>query len=213
VLGGVSVVVTERDEKIIREVDRWRGLLGRQIKEIGNFTGTRATDRRLKKLVEAKYLSRKKYIYGVASIYQITEKSHKKFDLGNYLNKMRLEQLEHDIMVVDTYLYFKKRLGLEADHFMSEKEIRHQQGFTTRGHVPDFIFNHQGKTYAVEVELSQKAKDKLEKNIKENYIHYDRQFWILNNPKLKRWLMEFKETYPNIEIMETGVIDEYTKSI
>ena len=159
------MILTERDEIIIREVDRWRGCLGRQIKTIGRFTGTRATDRRLQKLVESGYLERKKYIYGIASIYRITPLSKRKFTLGNYISKMRLEQIEHDLTVVDTYLYFKKKLALPSEAFISEKELRHEKGFVTRGHVPDFIVNYQDKKYAVEVELSLKAKDKLEKNI------------------------------------------------
>ena len=47
------MVLTERDVKIIKEIQHWRFLLSRQIKTLGGFNGQRACDRRLKKLIEA----------------------------------------------------------------------------------------------------------------------------------------------------------------
>ena len=61
--------VEERDMLILREVERWRVCGSRHIKFLAGFTGQRATDRRLKILIEAEYLERKKYLYGVPSIY------------------------------------------------------------------------------------------------------------------------------------------------
>jgi hypothetical protein len=46
--------------------------VGRQIKEMCGFSTVSACDKRLKALIEAGYLERKKYIYGVAGLYTLT---------------------------------------------------------------------------------------------------------------------------------------------
>lgn len=208
------MILTERDEKIIKEIARWRGCLGRHIKVIGGFTGIRATDRRLKKLIDEKLLTRKNYVYGLAGIYQVTRKAQKAFGLDTYLGTIRLDQAVHDMAVVDTYLFVKHKLALPMEDFISEKEIRHEQGFIVRGHAPDFLFKYMGELFCVEVELSQKAKERLEKNVADNYIKYKGQKWIVpnSNHRVKLWLKEFKDKYPNVEIIDMGVIDDFRSS-
>jgi hypothetical protein len=203
------LVLTERDERIIREVARWRGCLGRQLKIIGGFGGTRATDRRLKKLTDEKLLTRKNYVYGLAGIYQATRKAQKLYGLDTFLGTVRLDQAIHDMAVVDVYLFFKEKLSLSAESFTSEKEIRHKEGFTTRTHAPDFLYEYKGEIFCVEIELSQKAKERLEKNIADNYIKYTGQKWVVpkNNKRVLIWLEEFKEKYPNVEIIDMEVIN------
>jgi hypothetical protein len=203
------VVLTKRDEKILREVSRWRGCLGRHIKAIGGFSGTRATDRRLKKLVDEKLLTRKNYVYGLAGIYQVTRKAQKLFNLDTYIGTIRLDQAVHDMTVVDVYLFFKEKLSLSAESFISEKEIRHEQGFTVRNHAPDFLYKYKGETFCVEVELSQKSKERLEANVADNYIKYAGQKWLVpkTNKRVRIWLEEFKNSYPNIDIIDLGVIN------
>ena len=203
------MILTDRDRNIIREISRWRGCLGRQIKVIGGFTGIRATDRRLKMLVDEKLLTRKNYVHGLAGIYQITKKAQRQFGLDTYIGTIRLDQAVHDMAVVDVYLFFKEKLLLSADDFISEKELRHEQGFTTRTHAPDFLYKVSGELFCVEVELSQKSKERLERNVADNYIKYKGQKWIIpeNNKRVKIWLEEFKKKYPNIDIIDMGVID------
>ncbi len=211
----VKVILTERDDIILREIARWRGCLGRQIKKIGGFTGTRTTDARLKKLVDNGYLKRKRYVYGVAGIYQITPFTKRKLGLDVSISQIRLDQIDHDIAVVDTYLYFKDKYKLKSKDVISEKEFRHEQGFVTRGHAPDFLFKHRGKLNCVEVEFSEKAKDRLEKNVKDNYVKYNSQYFILgsNSHRVKKWLEDFAKKYPNITIVKWEVICDYTKDV
>jgi len=205
------MILTERDKSIIQEIARWRGVLGRHVKAIGKFQGTRATDRRLKKLVDEKLLTRKKYVYGLAGIYQVTRKAQQMFGLDNYLGTIRLDQAVHDMAVVDTYLYFRSKYNLSEKDVISEKEIRHEQGFITRGHAPDFLYKKDGELHCVEVELSQKAKERLEKNVADNYVKYTSQIWVIpsSNKRVKIWIEEFATRYPNIEIIDMGVIDEF----
>ena len=79
------MILTERDRLILREISRWRGCLSRQVQLIGGFTGLRACDRRLKKLVDENLLTRKRYVYGLAGIYQITPKAQRLLGLDNYI--------------------------------------------------------------------------------------------------------------------------------
>lgn len=207
------MVLTERDERIIKEVSRWRGCLGRQIMTIGGFSGIRATDRRLKKLVDEGLLTRKKYIYGLAGIYQVTKKAQRQFGFDIYLGTVRLDQAVHDMTVVDVYLFFKEKLSLSAESFTTEKEIRKNEGFATRTHVPDFLYEifheNKGQIICAEVELSQKSKERLEANVADNFIKYAEQKWIVpkTNKRVIAWLEEFKEKYPNVQIIDLGVIE------
>jgi hypothetical protein len=52
--------IVERDYEILREIDRFRHCLGRHIKMLADFDGTRACDRRLKKHIESGYIERKR---------------------------------------------------------------------------------------------------------------------------------------------------------
>ena len=66
--------LVERDYKILHEVGRWKFMLGRHIKDLCNFKSVSACDKRLKILIEADYLERKKYLYGIPSLYTLTHK-------------------------------------------------------------------------------------------------------------------------------------------
>ena len=208
------MILTERDKLIIKEISRWRGCLSRHVQIIGGFTGLRATDRRLKKLVDEQLLTRKKYVYGLAGIYQITPKAQKLLGIDGYIGTIRLDQAFHDMAVIDTYLYFLNKANLQKDDFISEKEIRHELGFNSRSHLPDFIFKWNNEVYCVEVELSQKAKERLEKNVADNYSNYKLQYWIVpsDNKRVLDWLNEFNDKYPNIKIIDMGVIDDFRSS-
>jgi len=73
-----------------------------------------------------------------------------------------------------------------------------KDGFGIRKHQPDFVVH---ECIAVEVELNAKAKDRMEENIRENYMKYDKQIWITNNSKVKSLLKGFIQQYSNIEAL------------
>ena len=66
--------LTDRDRFIIEEISRFRGCLGKQIIKIANFTSRRSCDQRLKKLIDNGYIERKRYVYGIAGVYRITDR-------------------------------------------------------------------------------------------------------------------------------------------
>ena len=96
------------------------------------------------------------------------------------------------------------------DRIQTEKQLHSKDGFSNRQHRPDFIFTKNNQTYCVEVELTLKAKDRLENNIKSNFVTYDIQIWVLeDNPKLIKIINDNKLQYPNIQTIEIKEVRNY----
>ena len=203
--------LVNRDYRIIQEIDRWRVCQGRHIKELTGFDGQRACDRRLRKLIEAGYIKREKILYGVAGIYRNTSKAKKIADLPNAEQKIRLEQLKHDIVVLDTAIYFNKKFRISYEDMKTEIELHRQDGFGVRKHRPDFTFIKENKTACVEVELTLKAKERFENNIKNNFMQYAWQIWIVPNmnTKIAVLLRNNKPLYNNIRIIELKEVQNF----
>ena len=197
------MILTDRDYKILREVNRWGYSLGRHIKELCGFEGTRATDRRLKLLIEAGYLERKKILYGVPSVYKLTYKGKILIGANKRTEQVRIERIPHDMAVLDTVCFFVKKYQITTDDIISEKDLHSADGFGNRSHKPDFIFTKGGKKHAVEVELTLKAKERLQKNIRDNYLSYDYQIWVVpeKENKIIKLLNEYQTKYDNLEII------------
>jgi len=205
-----EIVLLDRDKKIIREIDRWRVVQGRHIKELAGFSGQRSCDRRLRKLVDGGYIKREKILYGVAGIYKNTAKAVKLEGLPNINRKIRIEQIKHDITVLDTVIYFNKNRGIEYENIKSEIELHRQDGFGIRKHRPDFVIIKDDKELCVEVELALKSKERFESIMKDNFLKYEKQIWIVPNldTKIAKTLENRRPVYNNIEILELSKIKE-----
>ena len=203
--------IMERDKKVMREIDRWRVCLGRHIRELAGFTGERACDRRLRKLIDAGYITRMKVLYGIPSVYQTTNQAKYIEPTLSKPDKLRLEQLKHDITVLDTAIYLHKEIRIPFENITTEKELHRQDGFGIRKHRPEFIYQHEGKTNCVEVELTLKATDRLIEIIKDDFLEYDTQIWIVPDIKCKiaNILKANKAKYPNIEIKEIKEVERH----
>jgi len=188
--------------EILRLVYRFKFALGRHVRVLIGFTGSRASDRRLKALVEAEYLSRKKYLYGVPYLYTLTHKGRILIGANKREHKIRLEQISHDILVLDSLIYFIKKYGLALADIESERELHIKDGFGSRKHQPDFVFSYEDKGYAVEVELTPKSKANLEKNVRNNYLNYDYQIWLTNDSKVLSMLKDFQIQYSNMRVIK-----------
>jgi len=208
-------VLVERDKKIIREIDRWRVIQGRHIRELCGFSGQRACDRRLRKLIEVGYIKREKILYGVAGIYKNTARANKIMEKRVDANRgVRADQMMHDIAVVDTAIFLEKTQGVAFEDMTTEIELHRLDGFGVRKHRPDLVYTINDKTTCVEVELTLKAKNRFENIIKENFSIYDNQIWVV--PDLKTKIATILETnkikYSNIHILELEEVQESCKS-
>lgn len=206
-----QVRVTERDELILREIDRFRACGSRHIRFLAGFSGQRATDRRLKILIDAGYLERKKFLYGVPSIYFLTAKGKALIQAGTRSEKVKIEQIIHDRTVLDTAIYFMKKENLSLQNITTEKQLHQLDGFGVRKHRPDFIFTKDESTCCVEVELTKKAKTRLLNIIKDNFMEYDVQMWIVpdSQPAILQTLTDSQRYYTNIQIHSLQHITDY----
>ena len=204
------VELKDRDFKIFREVERFRYCLGRHIKFLADFPSVRTCDRRLSLLIAEKYLDRKKMIYGVSGVYTLTYKTRLLISADKKPEKIRLDNIIHDITVLDTAIYFMQKMSLALTEITTEKQLHQNDGFGNRKHHPDFVINKDGKKIAVEIELTQKSKSRFEANIKSNFIEYDKQVWVIpdTSTKIYRILQDNKSSYPNISILELKEIKD-----
>ncbi len=193
--------LVSRDLEILREVERWRFCLSRQIYDFTSFKSKSAFYRRLKLLVDHGYLTKKRYLYGLPAIYTVTIQAYKELAIPVKSNKVSVGVLEHELAVIDCYLYFKDKYKLESNAFQSERELRNE--FTSSKHYPDIVFKKEDNDYCIEVEFSLKSPNSLERNIKENYLNYEEQFWIIKKEhyRLNKLLEGLKQSYPNIKII------------
>ena len=195
------MIITDRDREIIRLVYRFKFCLGRHVREIIGFNGARASDRRLKALTDAEYLARRKYLYGVPYLYTVTHKGRILIGANKRENKIRLEQIAHDIYVLDALIYFIEKYNLSLSDILSERELHIKNGFGARKHQPDFVFTQENKKCAVEVELTPKSKANTEKNVRDNYLNYDYQIWITGDNKVFNLIQNLSNEYSNIEVI------------
>lgn len=203
--------VTERDELIFREVDRWRACGSKHIRWLAGFSGQRATDRRLKILIDTGYMERKKYLYGVPYIYFLTAKGKSLIQARTRPEKIKVEQIIHDRTVLDTAIYFMQKENLSLQDITTEKQLHQLDGFGIRKHRPDFIFTKDELTHCVEVELTRKAKTRLMNIIKDNFMEYETQIWIVPNsqPVIFQTLTDSQRYYTNIEVHSLQEITDY----
>ena len=206
--------LTDRDFTTMKEIERWSVVLARHIRYLANFSSQRTTDRRLKILIENNFVERKKYLYGIPSLYFLTSIGKRMINASNYKDNVKLEQIQHDIYVVDTVLYFIKKYNLQLTDILSEKQMHQMDGFAVRKHRPDFVFKKGDKLHCVEVELTQKAKTRLEKNIKDNYMNYESQKWIVPSEQIKiRHYLEENAAKYEIEIINLKEVEEFVRSL
>ena len=204
--------IQERDMEILRLVHRFRFCLGRHIRILCGFSSQSACDRRLRMLLDAKYLERKKILYGIPYIYTLTHKGRILLGVNKREDKIRIERITHDIYVLDTVIFVCLKYGLTVAVIESEKELYIKEGFGVRKHYPDFIFSSADESIAVEVELNPKAKMRMEENIRENYLKYDRQIWITNDNKVLSLIGSLKNEYSNIDVIRLEEVLEYVKA-
>ena len=204
-----EIRIVERDIKIFRELERWRVVLGRHIAELAGVTGLKSCQRRLRKLIEAGYIERKRLIYGVAGIYTNTHKAKLVASLPKQTGKIRIEQIPHDIAVLDTAIYFHKAKGIAFADMVTEKQLHSMDGFGVRRHRPDFVIKREGKRHCVEVELSLKARARLENIIQQNFLDYDSQIWIVPDKacKIYQIIKGNQSQYTNIHILELQEVE------
>lgn len=206
--------LVDRDLMALRELDRWRFCLSRHLRFICGFSSQRTCDRRLRILIDAGYIDRRHVLYGAPALYFATHKGKSLINISPKPDKFKVDQITHDIAVLDTAVYFLLHNNLPLSAITTEKELHQQDGFGNRKHKPDFMFRQDNQSFAVEVELTPKAKDRLTKNVQENFMEYDSQQWVVPEMqiKIRRILESNSETYPGVEILSLEEVTAFVKA-
>ena len=167
----------------------------------------------MKLLIEAGYIGRKHVLYGIPSLYFVTHKGKILISSSPKPDKLKVDQIVHDIAVVDTAIYFVLKHEATLLAITTEKELHQRDGFGVRRHRPDFLFALEDKTTCVEIELTLKSKERLVKNLKDNFMAYDRQIWVVPRGQIKinKILEEQLIAYPNTEILILEEVTDYVK--
>ena len=203
ILGGGVIKLVERDYEILRMIYRFRFCLSRHILYLTSFNGARACDRRLKLLVDSGYLKRKKILYGIPYLYYLSTNGMRLIHVNVKKENIRIDQIHHDIAILDCLKKLIEKYQFQLDGMVTERELHIQDGFGIRKHHPDIVFKKSDESFAIEVELNLKAKDRLLRNIEENYLNYDYQIWVIPNTqiKIRNILKESVNKYDNIEVI------------
>ena len=201
--GGADIKLVERDYRLLQWVYRFRFCLARHIQFLASFDGARACDRRLKILVDNGYLNRKKIIYGIPYLYYLSKNGMRLIHVKVKDENIRIDQIHHDITTLDCLKGLVDKYNFQLDNMTTERELHINDGFGVRKHHPDLVFKKDDETYAIEVELNVKAKNRILKNIEDNYLNYDYQIWVvpLSQVKIKHILTESLNKYDNIEVV------------
>lgn len=205
------MILQDRDLVIFNEIHRHRFLLSRHVKLLCDFPSQRACDQRLKKLIDSKYIERKYILYGIPSLLFLTDKTKRLLNLKYVTKDIRVDKILHDINVIETYIYLIYCYKLDKKVLQTEREIKQEKLL----HTPDIIFIFDNSQYAIEVEMSEKSFDKLEKIIKGNYLKYEKQIYIIseNQTKIIDNVNKLKSKYDNINILALEKMKEYVKSL
>ena len=201
---GYWLGLTERDYEVLKVLSKWRFLLSNHIEFLCGFSSSRTMYRRLKTLIDNKMIEKERIIYGIPSIYTLSYRGLILLGINKRKDKIRIDIIKHNIYVIDTLIYLiRKEVIKTQDSVTSEKELNRDNGFSDRKHQPDFVYKKDNKNICVEVELSIKSIEKLEKNIKDNFLNYDTQIWVLEkrNNKIERNIKSLMNKYSNIEIL------------
>ena len=203
--------LVERDYLIMREIERWRVCLGRHVRHLAGFSGQRATDRRLRVLIDAGYIDRQKILYGVPYIYKLTYKGKVLIYANTRIEQIKIDQIIHDIAVLDTAIYFLLKENLNPEDITTEKELHQKDGFGVRKRRPDFLYKKDNKIYCVEIERTFKSKAKIEENLNNNFREYDGQKWIVPNsqPRIINTIKSNMRKYAFIEILSLEEVIKY----
>jgi Mn-dependent DtxR family transcriptional regulator len=202
--------LTITDIKLIRWVNKMKRVNVRHVEKFLHVSMSNVY-RRLKRLVDNGYLVHEQIFHLKPGIYYPTWKGVNA--AGDPLSPARvnLTEYEHDLIVTDIALYFEKKYG----YWKSEREIRSDKGITLKSqnhvHIPDGLTIIEGKKIAIEVELTQKGKERI-KRIFSRHLRsndYD-EVWYLAKSNIKQNLEQHVNNviYSKIKIFDINEVDK-----
>lgn len=196
-------LLTKRDLDILNFIAKFGYCLERHLAIFCNLSLMQVT-RVVNRLQDMGYLNKQKILVNVGHYLQLTKDGAKLLEV-KAVNKINLNTLNHDTLLVDLYFYLLQQQDVLS--IKTDKEIRREIGIFKENEqirVPDLLINDN---ISIELELSEKPKFRLQEivntyivddNIEQIcYFLTDRALlkkihaltW--NSPKFKFYLFEF----------------------
>ena len=179
----------------MQEIGRWKFMLGRHIEKMCGFSSASSCDKRLGVLLLAGFIERKKYIYGIPSLYTLTHKGKILAGYNKRIDNIRIDKIHHDISVLDVAIWIMKKFNISNENIITERQLHSMDGFGVSKHYPDFVIQENNKKQAVEIELSLKERRRFEKIIQDNFKNYDKQIWFV--PACQKKIIEILNASTN----------------
>ena len=136
-------------------------------------TSEKTAYRRMQKLVREGYCQHDRLWFGEPGVYRLTAKGvGASNDELPQVRAVNVAQAKHQLAVISLSLHLEKT---STGHFIPERQLRRCLGLTGVGqsqHVCDGVWVQDGKQFAIEVELSNKGKRRLDNIIR----HYKKAF-------------------------------------
>lgn len=164
------MILQTRDLEILHFINKFGYVNSLHIQKMFGMTQPR-TSQILSRLVKADYLKKEHILAKEPYIYLLRTKATELIK-ANRVKKVSLQNLKHNLCVVDVYIDLK--LQKPELNIKSDRELRAGIKFTKkkRPHQPDLVIQTEEvngkKNIAVEIELSRKSKDRL-KSISSHY--------------------------------------------
>lgn len=199
----VAMQFTERDAQLLRWINGHGFVTLRQIAR-WNDSFYQSAQRRVRQLVDQGYLERRAIFHG--------DRAHWLTKLGRQLcaddlpqpKDIKLGSYRHDQMLVDLSLSLISLLG---GRFTPERRVRQIMGFTKFGgryHVPDgwMHFDDKENPVAIELELSTKGTERLEKVVRDHAWDFDIEevWYFVESGVVRRHLKRVAEGYDSVKI-------------
>ncbi|WP_371375237.1 replication-relaxation family protein [Sporomusa aerivorans] len=172
-----SVRLTERDLSIMIWINSHRVVTVEQLRRRFGMS-LLAAKKRLYELRTAEYLVYEKVFQNKLGVYRVAPKGIAVTNDEFSTCKIRLGSYDHDLALVDLAIALEQR---ENAIWITDRQIRHENGLKgvgVKGHSPDGILKLKtGEKIAVELELSMKGTNRLEKILKEYNSGQYKEVW------------------------------------
>jgi DNA-binding PadR family transcriptional regulator len=195
--------VTERDIEMVRFINEFGFCDMSQIEK--RFSISRPYGYEImQRLVKQKFVKHERVFHGKPGIYTVTHKGAQYTDLPP-LDKLYVGQYDHQLSIVNVYLQLRQQYP-DAE-WISERQLKHDKfrdGVGKKGHVSDGILQWVcGKRVAIEVELTRKGKNRLEKILKSYIAQFAfQEVWYYCAPHVIPALMILTEKMPFIKVYD-----------
>lgn len=196
-----GVRLTDRDIDILRFVNEFGFCEMSQIEKRFGMKSSYSY-RVIRRLVKIGFMNHQRLFHMRNGIYFLTTKGAECTDLPP-IKKISLGQFEHQRAVTDVYIKLREKIPEAL--WISERQLKHDkfyEGVGKTGHLSDgMLVFPDGKQIAIEVELSLKGKNRIERIFKGYGAQFSiKEAWYYCPEGLIKPLKKLAEKMPFIKI-------------